>query len=227
MARTTIETIVKHDPSINSEGIFINMMTSFNRYIGEEFKSGRITGQQYAEVYLGGLTAVLANAIDYTKHIDSVNLQEARLELDRELGEARIDLERDLGEARIDLDRDLGEAQIALQQDKLALERELGRGQLALQQGKLALDRELGEAQLELQRDKLELERELNEIQKKLIQAQTQAFKARHQKDLAKLVFDTVTIGVTQEQMNVLAGPNAIFGGLAPKAEFEAARWVG
>lgn len=215
MARTTIETIVKHDPSINSEGIFINMMTSFNRYIGEEFKSGRITGQQYAEVYLGGLTAVLANAIDYTKHIDSVNLQEARIELDRELGEARIDL-----------DRDLGEAQIALQQDKLALERELGRGQLALQEDKLALDRELGEAQLDLQRDKLELERELNETQKKLIQAQTQAFKARHQKDLAKLIFDTVTIGVTQEQMNVLAGPNAIFEGLAPKAEFVAARWV-
>ena len=215
MARTTIETIVKHDPSINTEGIFINLMTSFNRYIGEEFKSGRITGQQYAEVYLGGLTAVLANAIDYTKHIDSVNLQEARLELDRELGEARIEL-----------DRDLGEAQIALQQDKLALERELGRGQLALQEDKLALDRELGEAQLELQREKLELERELNETQKKLIQAQTQAFKARHQKDLAKLIFDTVTIGVTQEQMNVLAGPNAIFGGLAPKAEFEAARWV-
>lgn len=216
MARTTIETIVKHDPSINSEGIFINMMTSFNRYIGEEFKSGRITGQQYAEVYLGGLTAVLANAIDYTKHIDSMNLQEARLELDRELGEARIDL-----------DRDLGKSQIALQRDKLALERELGRGQLALQEDKLALDRKLGEAQLELQRDKLKLERELNETQKKLIEAQTQAFKARHQKDLAKLVFDTVTIGVTQEQMNVLAGPNAIFGGLAPKAEFEAARWVG
>ena len=215
MARTTIETIVKHDPSINSEGIFVNLMTSFNRYIGEEFKSGRITGQQYAEVYLGGLTAVLANAIDYTKHIDSVNLQEARLELDRELGEARLDL-----------DRDLGEAQITLQQDKLALERELGRGQLALQEDKLALERELGEAQLELQREKLELERELNETQKKLIQAQTQAFKARHQKDLAKLIFDTVTIGVTQEQMNVLAGPNAIFGGLAPKAEFEAARWV-
>ena len=148
--QTTIKTIVDNQPVINSAGYFVELMTSFNRYISEEYKQNRLTGAQYAEVYLGGMQANLQAALAYAQHRDQVALQE----------------------------------------------------------------------------EKLELERELNETQKALIRAQTQAFKAKHNKELAKLVFDVVTIGVTQEQMNILAGPNPIFGDLQPAQEYAKAVWV-
>lgn len=142
--------VIDNKPAPNSSGYFKELMDSFNRYIGEEFKANRLTGAQYAEVYLGGMQAAMNAALDYTKHMDMVYLQN----------------------------------------------------------------------------EKLELERELNETQKALVKAQTQAFKAKHNKEMAKLVFDVVTIGVTQEQMNILAGPNPIFGGLTPATEFAKAVWV-
>ena len=148
--QTTIKTIVDNQPAINSAGYFVELMTSFNRYISEEYKQNRLTGAQYAEVYLGGMQANLQAALAYAQHQDQVALQE----------------------------------------------------------------------------EKLELERELNEAQQALVRAQTQAFKAKHNKDLAKLVFDVVTIGVTQEQMNILAGPNPIFGDLQPAQEYAKAAWV-
>ena len=148
--QTTIKTIVDNQPAINSAGYFVELMTSFNRYISEEYKQNRLTGAQYAEVYLGGMQANLQAALAYAQHRDQVALQE----------------------------------------------------------------------------EKLELERELNETQKALIRAQTQAFKAKHNKEMAKLVFDVVTIGVTQEQMNILAGPNPIFGNLQPAQEYAKAAWV-
>ena len=148
--QTTIKTLVDNQPAINSAGYFVELMASFNRYISEEYKQNRLTGAQYAEVYLGGMQANLPAALAYAQHRDQVALQE----------------------------------------------------------------------------EKLELERELNETQKALIRAQTQAFKAKHNKDLAKLVFDVVTIGVTQEQMNILAGPNPIFGNLQPAQEYAKAMWV-
>ena len=148
--QTTIKTIVDNQPAINSAGYFVELMTSFNRYISEEYKQNRLTGAQYAEVYLGGMQANLQAALAYAQHRDQVALQE----------------------------------------------------------------------------EKLDLERELNETQKALIRAQTQAFKAKHNKEMAKLIFDVVTIGVTQEQMNILAGPNPIFGNLQPAQEYAKAVWV-
>ena len=148
--QTTIKTIVDNQPAINSAGYFVELMTSFNRYISEEYKQNRLTGAQYAEVYLGGMQANLQAALAYAQHRDQVALQE----------------------------------------------------------------------------EKLDLERELNETQKALIRAQTQAFKAKHNKEMAKLIFDVVTIGVTQEQMNILAGPNPIFGNLQPAQEYAKAAWV-
>lgn len=168
MARTTIKTIVDNQPIINHGGYFTELMASFNRYIGEEYKQNRLTGAQYAEVYLGGMQAVLAAALDYAKHGDQIDVQDNQLAL-----QEMVELER-----------------IRIQDEKLALEREL------------------------------------NETQQQLVRAQTQAFKARHNKDLAKLVFDVVTIGVTQEQMNILAGPNPIFGTLKPADAYAEAAWT-
>ena len=181
--RTTIKTIVDNEPAKNSAGYFIELMTSFNRYISEEYKQNRLTGAQYAEVYLGGMQANLQAAIDYAKHQDAQNLQEQ------------------------------------LAQEQLAEQKRAFDAQLAKQD-------EWKIAELDLQQQKLDLERELNVTQQALIRSQTQAFKAKHNKEMAKLVFDVVTIGVTQEQMNILAGPNPIFGSLQPAQEYAKAVWV-
>lgn len=181
--QTTIKTIVDNEPANNSAGYFVELMTSFNRYISEEYKQNRLTGAQYAEVYLGGMQANLQAAIDYAKHQDAQNLQEQ------------------------------------LAQEQLAEQKRAFDAQLAQQDAH-------HHDQVALQEEKLELERELNETQKALIRAQTQAFKAKHNKDMAKLIFDVVTIGVTQEQMNILAGPNPIFGNLQPAQEYAKATWV-
>lgn len=179
MARTTIKTIVDNQPIINHGGYFTELMASFNRYIGEEYKQNRLTGAQYAQVYLGGMQAVLAAALDYAKHGDQIDVQDNQL--------AKQDQWK--------------QAELALQ-EMVELER------------------------IRIQDEKLALERELNKTQQQLVRAQTQAFKARHNKDLAKLVFDVVTIGVTQEQMNILAGPNPIFGTLKPADAYAEAAWT-
>ena len=167
--RTTIETIVSNEPSTNYSGFFVELMTSFNRYISEEYKANRLTGSQYAEVYLGGMQANLQAALAYAQHQDAVNNEEAQL----------------------------------------------------------AMQNTWKQAELALQGDKLALESSLNVANIALTAAQTQAFKAKHNKDMAKLVFDVVTIGVTQEQMSILAGPNSIFGSITPANTFNAAQWVG
>lgn len=89
----------------------------------------------------------------------------------------------------------------------------------------LELEKQKHEDMMEIQREKLKLEKEMNEAQKYLIEAQARAFAARHRKDLAKLLFDVVTVGVSQEQMDILAGPNSVFEGLSPKKVFEDAKW--
>lgn len=78
---------------------------------------------------------------------------------------------------------------------------------------------------LALQREKMALEKALNDAQVNLVNSQTTAFAARHKKDLAKLILDVVTVGVAQEQMDILSGPNAVFEGLRPKDFIENAKW--
>lgn len=236
--RTTIETIVSNEPSTNYSGFFVELMTSFNRYISEEYKANRLTGSQYAEVYLGGMQANLQAALAYAQHQDAVNNEEAQLAQQDEL--KRLELSHQ--DTWKDLDIALQDRQLA-QQSTLelanqALTRLLKEAELAMQDtwktkdlahqaAVLAMQNTWKQAELALQGDKLALESSLNVANIALTAAQTQAFKAKHNKDMAKLVFDVVTIGVTQEQMSILAGPNSIFGSITPATTFNAAQWVG
>jgi hypothetical protein len=51
-------------------GMFDVLMNAVNKNIETQFNKGRITGAQYAEVYLGGLQAVLQQSIAYALDAD-------------------------------------------------------------------------------------------------------------------------------------------------------------
>jgi hypothetical protein len=65
------DSIIKNDPNVNSSGYFKDLMDSINGYISHEFQSGRITGTDYANVYLGAMQYALQNATQYAlqKHV--------------------------------------------------------------------------------------------------------------------------------------------------------------
>lgn len=79
--------------------------------------------------------------------------------------------------------------------------------------------------QITIQEQKLALEQAMNTANVKLTESQSKAFKGKHNKDMAKLIMDIVTVGVAQEQMDILAGPNPVFGGISPSTVFNDAAW--
>lgn len=63
---------------IGGTGVFDKLMTTVALYINEEFAKGRLTGKDYATVYLGGMTGVLQAAVAYLtrdKEIEKLNAE--------------------------------------------------------------------------------------------------------------------------------------------------------
>lgn len=63
---------------IGGSGIFDKLMTTVALYINEEFSKGRLTGKDYATVYLGGMTGVLQASVAYLtrdKEIEKLNAE--------------------------------------------------------------------------------------------------------------------------------------------------------
>jgi hypothetical protein len=57
--------IVNNSPIPNTSGFFVELMTSINAYVKGEFDSGRITGTEYATVYLGAMQSAIAQSVQY------------------------------------------------------------------------------------------------------------------------------------------------------------------
>ena len=57
--------IINNTPTVNSSGYFKELMDSINAYIKKEYESGRLSGAQYAEVYLAMMQTALQQAIQY------------------------------------------------------------------------------------------------------------------------------------------------------------------
>ena len=51
--------------SLDGTGAFDVLMKTTKAHLQEEYNAGRITGEEYATVYLGSLTAVLQQAVQY------------------------------------------------------------------------------------------------------------------------------------------------------------------
>lgn len=93
---------------VNGTGIFDELMTAAHAHLDQEWGKQRITGTQYAEVYLGQMTAVLQQSVAFLVQRDAIYLNNL-------LTQAQIDkANKEL--ALLDKQIELIEAQIASQE---------------------------------------------------------------------------------------------------------------
>ena len=62
----------------SGSGVFDQLMAAVNKNIEVQFNKGRITGHNYAEVYLGGIQAVLQQSVEFLLRKD---LTEAQIDI--------------------------------------------------------------------------------------------------------------------------------------------------
>ena len=101
-----IDTTNPQDPSWEGTGVFDVIIKAANENIKIQHKTSRITGAEYAEVYLGTMQSAISEAMKFV-------LQNDTLAKELELKQAQI--------AKINAERDLVNAQLAKfgeQQDK-------------------------------------------------------------------------------------------------------------
>lgn len=126
MADVIITPITNEDLTtkvVNGTGIFDELMTAANAHLDSQFKNERITGTQYAEVYLGQLQAVLANAVQFLIERDKTYLNNLLINAQIELSNKQAKLaEKQIEQA--DKQLELLEKQIELQQAQSDLARQ-------------------------------------------------------------------------------------------------------
>lgn len=124
MADVIITPITNEDLTtkvVNGTGIFDELMTAANAHLDSQFKNERITGTQYAEVYLGQLQAVLANAVQFLIERDKTYLNNLLVNAQINLAEKQLeqaDKQLELLEKQIELQ----EAQADLARQKIKTE---------------------------------------------------------------------------------------------------------
>ena len=92
---------------VNGTGIFDELMTAAHAHLDQEWGKQRITGTQYAEVYLGQMTAVLQQSVAFLVQRDAIYLN--NLLTQTQIDKANKEL------ALLDKQIELIEAQIASQ----------------------------------------------------------------------------------------------------------------
>ncbi|WP_312926639.1 hypothetical protein [Pseudescherichia sp.] len=63
------------DKTVGGAGLFDELMTAFSAHLTTQLEKGRISGSDYATVYLGGVQASMANAIQYLTARDQAYAQ--------------------------------------------------------------------------------------------------------------------------------------------------------
>jgi len=79
---TPLETLTTEN--VNGKGAFDVLMKSAKAHLQEEFNAQRITGKEYATVYLGALTAVLQTSIQFLLNEQQVQRINAEIGLIRQ-----------------------------------------------------------------------------------------------------------------------------------------------
>ena len=69
-----------HDTINTKTGNFDHLMKAVTLHLEEQFNAGRITGTDYATVYLGALQSVLAQAVNFTLNMNKANEEATLLE---------------------------------------------------------------------------------------------------------------------------------------------------
>ncbi len=113
-----IEPITNEDLTtkvVDGTGIFDELMTAANAHLSAQWDMERITGTQYAEVYLGQLTAVLQQAVTFLIEKDKTYLNNLLIQAQIDLANKQIELaDKELEKA--DKEIELLDKQIELQE---------------------------------------------------------------------------------------------------------------
>ena len=113
-----IEPITNEDLTtkvVDGTGIFDELMTAANAHLSAQWDMERITGTQYAEVYLGQLTAVLQQAVTFLIEKDKTYLNNLLVQAQIDLANKQIELaDKELEKA--DKEIELLDKQIQLQE---------------------------------------------------------------------------------------------------------------
>ena len=75
----TQNVVTSADNVVTGTGIFDDMMTTVNAHMAAQFNLGRITGSDYATVYLTAIQATVQQAVAYTIGIQKGNAEESLL----------------------------------------------------------------------------------------------------------------------------------------------------
>lgn len=124
--------------TVGGDGVFDTLMEAVKAHLVQEYKGARIKGSEYATVYLGSLTEVLARSTEFLLTKDKVALELELLEIQKEtlaIEKEKVANERDLVAAQVRkvnaevnlaiFEKDRIEAQTdLLKQQKLNAERE-------------------------------------------------------------------------------------------------------
>ena len=75
----TQNVVTSADNIVTGTGIFDDMMTTVNAHMAAQFNLGRITGSDYATVYLTAIQATVQQAVAYTIGVQKGNAEESLL----------------------------------------------------------------------------------------------------------------------------------------------------
>ena len=106
--------------SINGDGVFDKMMQAAECHIQDEYKHNRITGSNYATVYMQVMNTIIQTASQFTLAQDTTLLELEKLKFEREKLKFEIEklkAETDLAKANVDL----AKAQLEIEKAKLPL----------------------------------------------------------------------------------------------------------
>src|SRR5215207_9220823 len=91
------------DTKVGGNGVFDKLMTALTAHLDKEYQGQRLKGQDYAQVYLGSITAILSNSVAFLLQKDEAAGKAALIEAQIRLLEVQI--------AKEEFDKQLVEAQ--------------------------------------------------------------------------------------------------------------------
>lgn len=208
------------DGQINGDGTFDKLMTSVTAHVERQYKNSRVTGADYANVYLGSLTAVLGQSSTFLLQSEQLNKQ-------LQLLDAQI--------ANVTANTELVDAQVAKMEADTAIsvkQLELLDNQILESQANVALVNQQklnAEAQYTLiQKQQLKVDKESELLAQKLtteiaqtsgnettvqgvlgkqmelIQKQADGFDRNAEQKLVKMMIDTWTVRQSTDGADVL-----------------------
>lgn len=90
--------------TVDGTGTFDVLMSSISAHLGSEYDKGRITGAEYAKVYLGAMEAAMGNAVQFLLQKDASYWAGIRAQWDAKTAEARLVQARvELASAKVNL----------------------------------------------------------------------------------------------------------------------------